>query len=203
MISPKKYDLSTFTGMSKEQLDEHYKLYLGYVEKANELSDLSKDGNLYVDGNTTYSPVRSIKLGETYAINGVNLHQLYFENVTGSDDEKKKISKDLLKYIIAQFNDLKNLLYVLKVVGLSMRGWSIVAYDELANNLKVFGSDAHDVGAIWSVAHPLIVLDVYEHAYFMDFGTNRGKYIDTFIKNINWYVISNRFKNLKEIVPSL
>lgn len=203
MVSPKEYDLKTFVGLSKQQLDQHYSLYLGYVTKANELNSLSKDGSLYVNGNATYSSIRSIKLGETFAINGVNLHQLYFENITGSNDEKKRISKQLLNYIVAQFGNLKNLLYALKIVGLSMRGWAIVGYDELNNNLKVFGSDAHDVGAIWSVVHPLIVLDVYEHAYFMDFGTDRGKYIDVFNKNINWYTISNRFNRIKRIAPSL
>ncbi len=199
MINPKKYDLTTFKGISKRQLDEHYKLYLGYIEKSNELNRLSKDNKLYVDGNSTYSSLRSIKLGETYAINGVNLHELYFENITSFDEEEKKIiSKNLMNDIMVQFGSLNNLMNDLKEVGISVRGWAIIGYDNLNNNIKVFGSDAHDVGAIWSVVTPLVVLDVYEHAYFMDFGTDKKRYIDVFIKNINWKIISSRFNNIKK-----
>ncbi len=199
MIIPKKYDLNTFSGMSKKQLEEHYKLYLGYIEKLNEINLLSDESKQYVDGNSTYSSLRCLKLGETYAIDGVYLHEMYFENVTGDKEEKKMVSKSLINSIMNDFKNIGNLLDELKQVGLSMRGWCILAYDILNKRLRVFGSDAHDIGAIWSVAIPLVVLDVYEHAYFMDFGTNKKQYIDIFIKNINWRVVSNRFKQIRLI----
>ncbi len=72
--------------------------------------------------------------------------------------------------------------------GMSSRGWAITAYDFKDNRLHIYGADAQNVGAVWG-AVPLVALDVYEHAYFMDHGTNRKVYIEGFFKNLDWVVV--------------
>ncbi|OPJ60316.1 superoxide dismutase [Clostridium oryzae] len=188
-LKPEKYNFGSVKGMSKEQLDEHYKLYVGYVNKLNEIWNKVYIPANYTDSNPTYSNMRSLKLGETYALDGVKLHELYFENMTNGNTQP---SGHLLNSIKSQFSSYDNFISYLTNVALSVRGWAILTLDSIDSKLHIIGSDAHDVGAVW-MSCPILVLDVYEHAYFMDFGTNRRKYITTFINNINWKVLNDRF----------
>lgn len=187
-LTPKKYDLSTVKGMTSKQLDEHYKLYVGYVNKVNEIDKMSRKASDYTSSNPTYSDMRSLKLGETYSLDGVKLHEYYFENITNGN---KCISEKVLRLLCIQWCGIDNFLKYLKQVCLSMRGWAIVCFDPLTCMLRITGSDLHDYGAVWNCM-PILVIDVYEHAYFMDFGTDRSAYIDTMFANLNWKVISSR-----------
>jgi len=194
-IKPKIFNFKSVKGISTKQLDEHYKLYTGYVTKLNEIWNTPYKPINYADSNATYSKMRSLKLGETYSLNGVKLHNLYFENMTeGSNIPYGPI----LNAIIKQFSSYDNFISYLTNVGLSMRGWAILTLDLLDNSLHIIGSDAHDNGAIW-LSCPILIMDVYEHAYFMDFGTDRKKYISTFIENINWSVLNARYQ--KYVLP--
>ena len=74
-----------------------------------------------------------------------------------------------------------------------MRGWVVLSIDLLDNKLHIIGSDLHDTGAVW-LSYPILIMDVYEHAYFMDFGTDKKKYISTFIENINWDILNERLQ---------
>jgi Fe-Mn family superoxide dismutase len=189
-IKPETYEFKSVKGISMQQLEEHYKLYVGYVNKLNEIWNIPYTPNNYSDSNPTYSKLRSLKLGETYSLDSVKLHKLYFENMTeGSNTPFGPI----LNAIINQFSSYENFISYLTNVGLSMRGWAVLSIDSLDNRLHVIGSDLHDTGSVW-LSYPILVLDVYEHAYFMDFGTDRKKYIATFIQNINWKVVNDRYQ---------
>lgn len=190
-IKPKIYDLKSIQGISERQLNAHYKLYVGYVNKLNEIWNTPYIPKEYASSNPTFSKMRSLKRGETYALDGVKLHQLYFKNMTGGNNTPKGA---ILNAIINQFSSYENFISYFTNVGLSMRGWTILTIDSIDNKLHIVGSDSHDNGAVW-LSWPILVMDVYEHAYFMDFGTDRKKYISTFIKNINWKVLNNRFTN--------
>ncbi|MBU3180537.1 superoxide dismutase [Clostridium psychrophilum] len=189
-LKPNTFDFESVEGISKKQLDAHYKLYEGYVAKLNEIWNTPYIPSDYTESNATFSKMRSLKLGETYSLDGVKLHNLYFENITGSSNIPYG---PLYNAIINQFSTYDNFISYLTNVGLSMRGWAVLTLDLLDNKLHIIGSDAHDVGAVW-LSCPILVMDVYEHAYFMDFGTDRKKYISIFIKNINWRVLNERFE---------
>lgn len=189
-IKPKIFDLESVKGISMKQLNEHYKLYIGYVNKLNEIWNIPYVPGNYTDSNSTYSKMRSLKLGETYSLDGVKLHDLYFENMTGGSNIPYG---PILNAIIDQFSSYDNFLTYLINVGLSMRGWAVLSIDSLDNKLHIIGSDLHDTGAVW-LSYPILVMDVYEHAYFMDFGTDKEKYIFTFIQNINWDILNDRFQ---------
>ena len=202
-LKPKVFNFDSVQGISKKQLDEHYKLYTGYVSKLNEIWNTPYTPDNYTDSNPTYSKMRSLKLGETYSLNGVKLHNLYFENITGGNNIPYG---PIFNAIINQFFTYDNFISYLTNVGLSMRGWAILTIDLLDNSLHIVGSDLHDNGAVW-LSCPILIMDVYEHSYFMDFGTDRKKYISTFIKNINWNILNERFQkyifplNSKDILP--
>ncbi|MBZ9609486.1 superoxide dismutase [Clostridium estertheticum] len=189
-LKPYIFDFKSVNGFSKKQLDEHYKLYSGYVSKLNEIWNIPYIPGNYTDSNATYSKMRSLKLGETYALNGVKLHNLYFENMTGGSNTPYG---PIFNAIINQFSTYDNFISYLTNVGLSMRGWVVLSIDSLDSKLHIIGSDSHDTGAVWQ-SFPILVMDVYEHAYFMDFGTDKKKYISTFIENINWSILNDRFE---------
>ena len=189
-IKPEVFDLKSVKGISMKQLDEHYKLYVGYVNKLNEIWNIPYIPGNYIDSNSTYSKMRSLKLGETYSLNGVKLHKLYFENMTGGSNIPYG---PIFNAIIDQFYSYDNFLSYLTNVGLSMRGWAVLCIDSLDKKLHIIGSDLHDKGSVW-LSYPILVMDVYEHAYFMDFGTDKAKYISTFIQNINWDILNYRFQ---------
>lgn len=190
-LTAKKYNFQSIEGLTEKQLEAHYNLYKGYVTKVNEISKLSKCPDSFKGSNPTYSEMRSEKLGETYALNGVKLHELYFENIS---EGKSEPSEQLNKFIKESFKDKEEMLAYLKQVALSSRGWAIVALECITNSLRVIGSDLHDYGAIWG-ATPILVVDVYEHAYFMDYGSDRGAYLDKILPNLNWDVINERVEN--------
>jgi superoxide dismutase, Fe-Mn family len=198
-LEPKTYDFSRVKGITLKQLEEHYKLYTGYINKLNEIWNMPVDAKSYGEGNPTYSNMRSLKLGETYALDGVKLHELYFQIMTAG---YKAPQGEIANLIIRDFKSLENFYDYLKKVGTSVRGWAVLVIDPIDNKLHIIGSDAHDTGAVWC-SYPLLVLDVYEHAYFLDFGTDRKKYIDVFLNNINWGEVNTRLKKYYSIRPFL
>jgi len=198
-IQAQAFDFNSINGLSMKQLDEHYKLYVGYVNKLNEIWNTPYLPSNYTGSNSTYSKMRSLKLGETYSLNGIKLHQLYFQNMTGGNNSP---TGPVFNSIINQFSSYDNFISYFTNVGLSMRGWAILSIDSMCNDFHIFGSDLHDTGAVW-LSYPILVMDVYEHAYFMDFGTDKEKYISTFIKNINWNTLNDRFKKYLSLMQNM
>jgi len=168
-LKPGIFDFKSVKGISMKQLDEHYKLYAGYISKLNEIWNIPYIPGNYIDSNATYSKMRSLKLGETYSLDGVKLHNLYFENMTEGSNEPYGPIFDAIKN---QFSSYADFTSYLTNVGLSMRGWVTLSIDSIDNKLHIIGSDLHDTGAVW-LSYPILTMDVYEHAYFMDFGTDK------------------------------
>lgn len=187
-IKAKTYDFSKVKGISDKQLKEHYELYKGYVNNTNKIFKELNTLQDFTDANTTYSKIRSLMLGQSYAVDGVKLHQLYFENLSGNNNIP---FGEVLALIKRDFGSYDRWEKLFKAAALSMRGWTVLAIDPIDGRLHIYGSDAHDVGSIWN-ACPILVLDVYEHAYFIDFGIDRKKYLEAFMKNIDWAVINKR-----------
>ncbi len=171
-------------GMSPKMLEQHLKLYEGYVKKTNEIQ-AKVDATDKKDANGVYSVIGELKRQETFAVNGMKLHEVYFGHLSGSGVPEGQ----LVQMIEADFGSLDAWKEDLIATGMSARGWAITAFDFKDNRLHNYGSDAHNVGAAWG-AIPLIVLDVYEHAYFMDYGVSRKDYIETFFKNLDWSFVN-------------
>lgn len=167
-------------GISLKLIQNHYKLYEGYVKKTNEIQTKLDSADKSA-ANATYSEFGEMKRQETFAVNGMKLHEVYFGHLKGDGVPKG----DLLEMVNAAYGSLDSWKELMVATGLTSRGWAILAFDFRDNDLHVYGSDAHNVGAVWA-AIPLIVLDVYEHAYFMDYGVDRRSYIDAFFKNLDW-----------------
>lgn len=175
-------------GLSANQIEQHLKLYKGYVTKSNEIMSKIKEVDIST-ANATYSPLRELLMEQSFAVNGAIYHELYFGNLGGTGGEP---TGDLKAAMDETFGNTGKFMDFLKASGKSMRGWVVVGLNQRGNRIDTFGLDTHNM---WSPAGfiPLLVLDVYEHAYMIDYAIDRAKYLDAFVKNIDWNVVSKRF----------
>lgn len=183
-------------GISKKTLEIHHdKLYAGYVNKKNELEE--KLTSTEIDrskANGTYSEYGEMKREETFAANGVYLHEYYFD-ILGGDGNSEQATT-LKSAIEKNFGSIEKWREDFVASGMTGRGWAILAYDTKDGKLHNYVCDMHNQGGVWG-ALPIIVLDVYEHAYFIDYGSDRKSYIEAFLKNLNWAKAEEIFTKIK------
>ena len=202
-LKPLPFD-KDLDGISKKTNDIHHgKLYRGYVDKANEVGDeLGKLREEIVagtppaggpGGNTTYSKLRALKLGETFAVNGIYLHEWFFGALGGDGDYKK--APEISAAISEKWGSVENFQKYFDECAMAARGGAVLAWDLHEQKLKQYNGDVHD-HAVWGCI-PIIALDVYEHAYFIDHGSDRKSYIQAFWKNLNWEMLEERYKKVR------
>ena len=207
-VKPLPFD-KELDGISKKTNEIHHdKLYAGYVNKANEVGE--ELGKLRDDivarkapgglpagkaGNATYSKLRALKLGETFAVNGIYLHEWFFGLLGGDGDHKK--APELSAAISEKWGSVENFIKYFSECAMAARGWTVLAWDLHEGRLKQYNGDAHD-HAVWGCI-PILVCDVYEHAYFIDFGSDRKAYIEAFFKNLNWEMAEEMYKKAKVV----
>jgi superoxide dismutase, Fe-Mn family len=194
-LEPKKFSDSLFSlkGISKKTIEEHLKLYQGYINKYNEIKNklstlIDED---YEKANQVYSKIRELKIELSFAYSGVVNHEIYFSHL---GDNKIHPKGALLKQINKDFGSFDNYKRDLKATGISARGWVWTAWNRREKRLFSYIGDSHNTYLVWDVI-PILTLDTYEHAYFIDFGANRGNYIDTFLENVNWEKVEENLKN--------
>lgn len=193
-IQPVDFQYSDdITAIDKNTFDIHMRLYKGYVDKFNEIQEIIAVNGGRNKANATYSKYRGLKRGETYALNAVILHELYFSNIGGKRNHPDETAMKFFEKCSVDFND-----WALDFIACAKasRGWVVFCYDQRSEKLINASLDLHDSGVIVS-AYPLIVIDMYEHAYFGQYGDDKSAYIDGFMKNIDWKVIKNRFLQLE------
>jgi Fe-Mn family superoxide dismutase len=174
-------------GLSASQIEQHLKLYKGYVAKSNEIYSKLKDVDIST-ANATYSPLRELLVEESYAVNGAIYHEFYFGNLGGKGGDPTGDLKSALEERWGSTDKFKD---YLKAAGKSMRGWVVVGYNTRGGHLSAFGLDMHNMFSPANLI-PILVLDVYEHAYMVDYGIDRGKYLEAFMNNLDWEVVAKR-----------
>ena len=181
-----KPSLLELDGISRVSVEAHYKLYQGYVNKRNEI--LGKLGSVdLAAANQVYSDVRALKVDLSFAIGGIKNHEIYFEHLGGTGGNPTGAVAQL---IARDFGSAEAWSADLKATGMAGRGWAWTAYDWDEGRLFNYIGDAQNTFPVWN-ATPLVALDVYEHAYFLDFQTDRGAYIDAFMQNLDWDVVND------------
>lgn len=183
---PLKYQ--KLDGISERQLSEHHDvLYTGYVNKYNEIVEATA-GVEVTTPNPTYNTLRELTLEKGFALNGVFLHEYYFEGMGGQGGEASGAIAELINKDFGSFDAWRD---QFKALGMSARGWVVLAYNYDLGRLENYLCDMHNQGGIWN-AITLVVMDVYEHAYFIDYGVKRADYVDKFMANIDWSVVNER-----------
>jgi Fe-Mn family superoxide dismutase len=181
-----KPELLELDGISRESVEAHYKLYEGYVNKRNEiLREL--DGVDLSAANQVYSQLRVLKVELTFAVGGIKNHEIYFEHLGGLGGDPDGAFGQLVE---RDFGSAEAWRTDLKATGMAGRGWAWTAYDWDEGRLFNYIGDAQNTYPIWN-ATPLVALDVYEHAYFLDYRTDRAAYIDAFFDNLDWTTVND------------
>lgn len=185
MYEAKKFDsIRALDGISEKTMTEHYKLYEGYVKKANEIEEKLKTVDRST-ANQTYSDLRELKVEYSFAVGGIKNHEIYFGHLGGTGGEPPSLLTEMIKRDFGSFEAFKE---DMKQTGIAARGWVWLAYDWQTNKLFNYLGDSQNTFPVW-FATPLVALDTYEHAYWADYGTDRAAYIDAFFKNLNWAVV--------------
>ena len=195
-IKPLVYSAGSLKGISQKTIEIHHgKLYKGYVDKTNEigekLGELRKSGK--TEGNQIYSELRGLKLGETFARNGTYLHENYF-TILGGDG----VPQGEIKQVIEEkFGSMEEFFKYFSACGMAARGWAILAWDMNEGKLMQYNCDSQNHGGVWGCI-PIIALDVYEHSYFIDTGSDRAAYIKAFFDNLDWVKIDELYRKTKQ-----
>ena len=181
-LKPALYDLD---GISRETIEAHYKLYQGYVNKRNEILGKLADVDL-TQANQVYSELRALKVDLSFAVGGIKNHEIYFEHLGAPGGNPNGAAGELIR---PDFGSVEAWRADLKTTGMAGRGWAWTAYDWDEGRLFNYVGDAQNTFPIWN-ATPLVALDVYEHAYWLDYQTDRASYIDAFLANLDWGVVN-------------
>ncbi len=190
-IKPLNY--KELQGLSEKQLTEHHDvLYAGYVKKIGEIDEKLKTTDKSA-ANATYSEFGELKREETFALNGVKLHEGYFDNMK---PDGSPCSGKIRELIERDFGSYEAWEEEFRAAGIAGRGWVVLGYDLEEGKLRNVLCDAHNHGGVWNMI-ALFIMDIYEHAYFLDYGTGRKAYIEAFFKNLNWEHVNGLLEKYK------
>lgn len=191
----KKFNIPKLVGISEKNIEEHLKLYQGYINNSNlvlnKIEEYSQDPekNNYV-------------LGELYRrfsfeFNGVKNHELYFSQFVNGFNEISKASK-LFNLIEKEWDSFEKFLEKFKTIALTRGvGWVMLYYNKNINKLLIGWVDEQHLGHLNGLS-PILVLDMWEHSYILDYlPSGKKQYVEDFFKNIDWQIIE---KNLEKII---
>ena len=188
---PLPFDPAKLHGLSEKLLNSHHdNNYTGAVKRLNliqqQLGQLPKDAPPYQVG--------SLKREELIATNSMVLHEFYFGNLGGDG----KASGAITELIKAQYGTMETWEQEFRQTGLSLgggSGWVVLAFDPHQKAAHTYWASDHTQSLAWGT--PLLVMDMYEHAYAIDYGANARGYIDAFFQNVQWDEVSRRAEQAK------
>ena len=191
----KTFDIPSLEGISQKQIEEHLKLYQGYVNHTNKVFEQvsqwitdDMEGNKYVIGELWR------RLG--FEFDGMRNHEYYFGALEGGAQAFDP-SSDVGKAIVAHYGSYENLLTGMKFVSDTRgSGWAILYYDPVSKGFIGGWIDEHHLGAL-STLPIILAIDCWEHAYMVDhLPSGRGKYVDAYLNNINWKTVDEWFRKV-------
>jgi len=188
-------NLFGISGLSDNLLNSHFGLYAGYVANVNKL--VEEIGKYQKEEATAAPQYTELKRRFGWEWNGMRLHEFYFGNLS---KEKLEFSADSIlgvqiKKDFGSFENWKN--DFLSTGAMRGIGWVILYFDQAVQKLFNVWINEHDLGHL-AGAFPILVLDVFEHAYMLDYGTKKADYISAVVKIIDWGKAEERFKIAKE-----
>jgi Fe-Mn family superoxide dismutase len=182
---PLRPELLQLNGISRVTMEAHHRLYAGYVAKRNEIL-----GRLaQVDASTAnqvWSEVRALKVELTFALGAIKNHEVYFGHLGGSGGDPDGAFGRL---VVRDFDSVSAWRDDLRATAMAARGWAWTVYDRDERRLLNVIGDSQNTYPLWN-ATPLVALDVHEHAYFLDYQTDRAAYLDALFDNLDWRVVN-------------
>lgn len=177
-------------GFSETLLKNHFTLYQGYVTNTNKVLDTLD--SMLKEGKAATPEFAELKRRLGWEFNGMRLHEYYFENLGGRGGINR--DSNAVKKITESFGSYEAWEKDFKATG-TMRGigW-VVLYQDLTNGRLInFWINEHDVSHP-AGCNPILIMDVFEHAFMIDYGLKKADYIEAFFKNINWDAVEARLR---------
>jgi Fe-Mn family superoxide dismutase len=180
-------NLKGLVGVSENTINHHLTLYAGYVANTNKLIGLVETLS---KGTPEYN---EIKRRLAWERNGLRLHELFFENLRVGENNFDTNS-EVGKLIVESFGTYEKWAEDFKATA-TVRGigWAVLVYDELDKKVRNIWVGEHDLGMIVDTK-VLLVLDVWEHAYYLDYGPKRADYVTALVSQLDWNLANNRLK---------
>lgn len=190
-----KFNIGELKGISAKNIEEHLKLYTGYVKNTNSILEKIPE----YEGYTKEDAFAPYVVGElhrrfSFEYNGMRNHEIYFNSLFGQANSLSETS-ELKKSIIEEWGSFEIWLNRFKAIALTRGiGWAMLWYDKKDKRLLSSWVDEQHLGQLNGCAM-ILALDMWEHAYVYDYPTSeKKKYIDAFFENLNWTVIEDNFK---------
>jgi len=188
---PKPLRYTSIPGfLSAEQIAPHHTAHYGGALRGYVASDAKLQSSIIEGSKVDPNAYGAIQRARAAKGNSVLLHELYFDAmVPKADDPKAEVRKAIEK----RFGSLDKWAADFQASAKAAAGWAMLAFHPLNEKLYNVVSDQHAMGPLW-MATPLLVIDVYEHAFYVDYKNRKTQYIETFMDHIDWKEVSRRFK---------
>jgi len=193
----KKFNIGELKGISTKNIEEHLKLYAGYVKNTNTILEKIPEYQSYEKEDAFASYVVSeIQRRFSFEFNGMRNHEYYFQSLEGGtkpllNDSKFKIAIEKQTPFDIWLNNFKTLAMTRGI------GWAVLYYDKQTEQFINTWVDEQHLGQLNGLKW-ILGIDMWEHAYIYDYPTSeKKKYIDAFFENLNWETIEENFKKVQ------
>jgi Fe-Mn family superoxide dismutase len=186
MYQEQKFTIPELKGISKKSVDEHLKLYAGYVKHANLIVDKIKEYSADSEKNAYVLGELQRRFG--FEFDGMRNHEYYFWHL---EDGSRPLPADstLKAEIERRWGSWDTWLAQFKAIAMTRGiGWAILYWDPQAHQLTNAWIEEQHLGHLNSLQY-ILGIDMWEHAYYLDYGTSKAKYVDAFFENINWETV--------------
>lgn len=190
-----KFNIGELKGISAKTIEEHLKLYAGYVKNANLVS--TKIGEMWVEDKEKHNYAMSeLARRFSFEYNGMRNHEVYFDSL--SDGVKPLSNGELKKAIEASYGTLDLFLEIFKAMAMTRGvGWAMLWYDKKENRLINSWVDEQHLGQLQGCT-PILALDMWEHSFVADYQpSGKKQYVEDFFVNLNWEKVEANFLNAK------
>jgi Fe-Mn family superoxide dismutase len=189
-----KFNIPELKGISKKTTEEHLKLYAGYVKNANLILEKIPEYEGYAKEDT-FAPYVVGELGRRFAFefDGMRNHEYYFKSLEGGaktvqgESPLKKAMTEEWGSVDLWFARFKTLAMIRGI------GWAVLYYDPINKKLLNAWIDEQHLGHLTGLKW-IFGIDMWEHSFYLDYATDKKKYVDAFLENVNWEVVEENFK---------
>jgi Fe-Mn family superoxide dismutase len=192
MFTIKNFSTPELKGISKKNIEEHIKLYEGYVKNANlireHIAELSKEGDKYA------YEIAELQRRFAFEFDGMRNHEIYFAQFDGASTVINPTEK-LYMAIEKDFGSFDAFMSRMKTLAMTRGvGWAMLYYDKETDSLLTQWVEEQHLGHLVGLS-PILAIDMWEHAYVYDYPTSeKKKYIEAFFENLNWTVVEENFE---------